>query len=74
MTKRLSAGFQEINYLKKNTKEKNKKNHKKGRETQILYYRTIFLETGYHYAKYARADTLLESVVTGIAPLGCSRL
>ena len=74
MTKRLSAGFQEINYLKKNTKEKNKKNHKKGRETQILYYRTIFLETGYLYAKYARADTLLESVVTGIAPLGCSRL
>lgn len=74
MTKRLSAGFQEINYLKKNTKEKNKKNHKKGRETQILYYRTIFLETGYLYAKYARADTLLESVVAGIAPLGCSRL
>lgn len=69
MTKRLSAGFQEINYLKKNTKEKNKKKHKKERETQ-----TIFLETVYLYAKYARADTLLESVVTSIAPLGCSRL
>lgn len=74
MTKRLSAGFQEINYFKKTQKEKNKKKHKKGRETQILYYRTIFLETAYLYAKYARADTLLESVVTSIAPLGCSRL